>query len=247
MDKPLLPQTKKRKKMSRTGKIICGAALLLFGIVWVLEITNVIDKFSYEGWWTIFIIVPFFVSLFTSKQKAGSIIGIGIGVLLLLSTRGIVEWYNFWKLILCLIAIVWGLTLIFNRKGPWSGSCPDKNAVKELKQIDQDGRHIRQINVSFGKQIFEFAGQRFEGADVQSNFGFVSIDLRNADLLDGAVIKVDCNFGGIEIRAGHDVIIKQAVNTSFAGVESHHEEIYTDNMKTIYINGKCCFGGIEVK
>ena len=72
--------------MNKTGKIVSGIALLLFGIGWTLELTNVIE-FSYEGWWTLFIIIPCLIGLFTQKDKSAPLIGIGTGVLLLLSTR----------------------------------------------------------------------------------------------------------------------------------------------------------------
>ena len=232
--------------MSNTGKIISGIALLLFGIGWALELTDVIN-FSYEGWWTLFIIIPCLIGFFSFKDKGMSLIGIGTGVLLLLATRGVIEWSDFWKYLLCLIAVIWGFILIFCRKNLPGSFSPDKKTVKELRQINQDGRSIRQINIKFGKQLFEFAGQRFEGATVQTSFGFVGIDLRNADILDGAVIDIDCNFGGMEIRVGDDVIVKPAVEASFAGVECNDHLFSSENAKIIYVKGKCIFGGIEIK
>ncbi len=219
---------------------------MLFGIGWVLDLTNVIN-ITFEGWWTLFIIIPCLIGFVTTKHKSSSLIGLGIGVLLLLCMREVILWEDFWKYILCLIAIVWGITLIFSRKSPWNDSKHDKKTVEELKQIKEDGRYIRQINVNFGKQLFEFAGQPFEGADVRINFGFASIDLRNAELLDGAVITVDCHFGGLEIRPGRDVLVKQAIDSSFAGVETSCDAMSGEGCKTIYIKGKCSFGGIEIK
>ena len=232
--------------MGNTGKIISGIALLLFGVCWALELTDVID-FSYEGWWTLFIIIPCLIGFFSFKDKGMSLIGIGTGVLLLLATRGTILWNDFWKYMLCMIAVIWGIMLIFSRKCMPGSFCADKKTVKEMKQIDQDGRMIRQINTKFGKQLFEFSGKSFEGATVETSFGFVGIDLRNADILDGAIIDIDCSFGGVEIRVGDDIHVKQAVNASFAGVECNERLFSTENAKTLYIKGKCAFGGIEIK
>lgn len=232
--------------MYKTGKIITGVALLCFGLIWALEITNVID-ISFEGWWTIFIIIPCLIGVFSSKNKGFSLIGVGVGVMLLLASRGIIGWDAFWKYVICIVAVIWGVMLIFSRKCLPGNTSPNKSTVKEMKQINLDGRQIRQINIKFGKQLFEFSGQRFEGANVQTSFGFVGIDLRNADILDGAVIDVDCSFGGMEIRIGEGVNVKPAVEASFAGVECS-EHLHSDaNAKTIYIKGKCAFGGIEIK
>lgn len=236
----------KYKKMNRTGKIISGIALLLFGIIWLLEITHVLT-ISFDGWWTVFIIVPCLIGFFSFKDKMMSLIGVGTGVLLLLATRDIIAWGDFWKYLICMIAIVWGVALIFSRNFFGNGCPPDKQAIKELKHVNQDGRSIRQISTKFGKQVFEFSGQRFEGATVQTCFGFVGLDLRNADLLDGAVIDIDCSFGGMEIRVDSNVNIKHAIDASFGGVEYNERMFTPDNEKTLYIKGKCAFGGIEIK
>ena len=59
---------------------------------------------------------------------------------------------------------------------------------------------MHKIDVTFGKQQYSYSGQRFEGAEVHNSFGFTGLDLRGADIMDGAVITVECSFGGIEIK-----------------------------------------------
>lgn len=232
--------------MDKTGKIIGGMALLLLGIGLLLEVTHVID-FNFEGWWTAFIIIPCLISFFSTNNKTISLIGVCAGVLLLLATRGIIDWNDWWRYMICAVFIIWGIMLIFSSDSKFGHVKADKKNVDELKQVDQDGRKIRQIDFSFGKQSFEFAGQRFEGARVKCSFGYVGLDLRNADILDNAVIDVDCSFGGMEIRVGDDVIVKNAIEASFAGVEYNEHLHHPEGAKTIYIKGHCSFGGIEIK
>ena len=232
--------------MDNNGKIIGGVALLLLGVGLLLEVTHVID-FNFEGWWTAFIIIPCLISFFNSRNKTLSLIGVGVGVLLLLATRGIIPWHEFWRYLICVVFILWGIMLIFSRSLSSNFSSANKKNVDELKQVEENGRTIRHINSSFGKQHYEFAGQRFEGAKVQCSFGFVGLDLRNADLLDGAVIVIDCSFGGMEIRVGDDVLVTQSVEASFAGVECKDHLQTADGAKTLYVKGRCSFGGIEIK
>ena len=232
--------------MNNNSKIIGGIILLLLGIGLLLEVTHVID-FNFEGWWTAFIIIPCMISFFNSKNKTMSLIGVGTGVLLLLATRGIILWNDFWRYLICIVFIIWGIMLIFSRRISMCCSSANKKNVDEMKQIEQDGRTIRQINASFGKQGYEFAGHRFEGAKVQTSFGFVGIDLRNADILDGAVIDIDCSFGGMEIRVSDDILVKQSIEASFAGVDYKEHQHISETAKTIYVKGHCSFGGIEIK
>lgn len=229
--------------MDNKGKIFGGVLLLLLGIGLMLEVTHVID-FNFEGWWTAFIIIPCLISFFNTKNKTMSLIGVGTGVLLLLAARGVIPWSEFWRYLICIVFILWGLMLIF---GSRLSQTPAKKSADNLKQVNQDGRTIRHINASFGKQSYEFAGQRFEGARVQCSFGFVGLDLRGADLLDGAVVDIDCSFGGMEIRVDDDVLVRNTVDASFAGVECRDHLQQPEPARTLHVKGRCSFGGIEIK
>lgn len=230
--------------MNRTSKIIGGIALLAFGIVWALEILNLI-RINLEGWWTLFIIVPCFVNIFNDKHKVGSIIGFGIGILLLLAARNVIDWDDIWKFMVCLAAVVWGISLLFfNEKG---SCCHCHHTADDPKTIVMDGSKMHKIDVSFSKQDYSYSGQRFEGAEVHTSFGFTSLDLQNADIMDGAVISLDCNFGGIEIRVDRNVCIKNNIDTAFAGVDCDCNTQQSDGLKTLYVKGHCNFGGIEIK
>ena len=233
----------KQYNMKRTSKIIGGIALLAFGIIWALELLNIIH-ISLEGWWALFVIVPCFINIFSDRHKAGAIIGCGIGILLLLAARSIIPWNDIWKYMLCLVAVVWGVELLFFSSKKSHGhchtsACPDP--------IVMDGSKSRKIDVSFSKQGYSYDGQLFDGVDVHSSFGFVSLDLRNADIVDGAVINVDCNFGGMEIRVDKGICVRNDIDTTFAGVECECNTQHTDGMKTLYLKGNCNFGGIDIK
>lgn len=225
--------------MKRTSKIIGGIALVAFGIVWALELIDVIS-ISLEGWWALFVIVPCFINIFNDRRKAGAIIGCGIGILLLLAARSIIPWNDIWKYMLCLVAVVWGLTLLFfsNKKS----SVRRHNSEQAAPVVLDDN-----IEVNFGKQEYSYDGQPFEGADVHVSFGFVGLDLRDADIRDGAVINVDCSFGGIQIRLPKGVCINNRIDTTLAGVDCDCCTQPTDGAKTLCLKGHCNFGGIEIK
>lgn len=229
--------------MNRTSKIIGGIALLAFGIVWALELLGLIS-ISLEGWWTLFIIVPCFVNIFNDKHKTGSIIGLGIGILLLLAARDVILWAAIWKYMICLVAVVWGIALLFFSK---KGSCCHCHTADETKTVVVDGSKMHKIDVNFSKQEYSYEGQRFEGAEVHTSFGFTSLDLRGADIMDGAVVTLDCAFGGIEIRVDKGIYVKNDVDTAFAGVDCDCTTQPTDGLKTLCVKGRCNFGGIEIK
>ncbi len=61
--------------MKNFGNILWGIVLIIIGLIVggnALGITN-IDIF-FDGWWTLFIIIPCFIGLFKERGEAGNII-----------------------------------------------------------------------------------------------------------------------------------------------------------------------------
>ena len=87
--------------MKTTRNIIWGIVLVAVG---VLLIGNKLDLFHFnlffKGWWTLFIIIPAIIGLFTNNDKKGDFIALTIGVLLLLACRNIISFDMIWELIL---------------------------------------------------------------------------------------------------------------------------------------------------
>ena len=66
--------------MKKASKILWGIVVVAFGVLMALKAFGLITNIFFDGWWTLFIIVPSVISLFTEREKTGSIIGIAIGV-----------------------------------------------------------------------------------------------------------------------------------------------------------------------
>lgn len=73
--------------MKKVSSVILGLLLIVVGVIFALNALNIADiDIFFDGWWTLFIIVPCGVGLFTEREKTGNLIGIAIGVFLLLSS-----------------------------------------------------------------------------------------------------------------------------------------------------------------
>ena len=73
-------------------KNLIGLLLIVFGL---LFLGNSFDLWNFnlffDGWWTLFIIIPSICSLL-NKDYTAFILGTSVGVLLLLATRDIIDW-----------------------------------------------------------------------------------------------------------------------------------------------------------
>ena len=99
----------------KSSNILWGLVLILIGIIFGLNALDIADiNIFFDGWWTLFIIVPCLTSMFESGVKRSNTIGLTIGSLLLLSSWNVVPE----ELVVPLLLVVIGGGLIFIR--PWS-------------------------------------------------------------------------------------------------------------------------------
>lgn len=67
--------------MKKVEHILWGLVFIAAGLIIGGNSLGIIDvNLFFNGWWTLFIIVPCFISLLTEKEKTGNIIGLVIGI-----------------------------------------------------------------------------------------------------------------------------------------------------------------------
>lgn len=223
--------------MKNFKNLIWGLILILFGIILALKSLGLLSiNIFFKGWWTLFIIVPSFISLFTEKDKTGSVILVIIGLALLVGVNDIVSFDLIWKLLLPIIIIVFGLSLIFKEE-------VTKALTKTVKKINDS----EEIYATFSSQDIKIDNEEFRGLDLNAIFGGIKLDLRKAKIEDDVVINTCSIFGGIDILIPDGVKIKVKSNSLFGGVTNNKNGKNNDKSKIIYINSVCLFGGVEIK
>lgn len=195
----------------------------------------------FDGWWTLFIIVPCFIGLFKEREKTGNIIGLLIGIALLLACQDILNFEIIWKLAFPAILVIIGLSLIFK-------DTINSEVNKEIKKLNENKTKDGGYCATFSGQNLNFDGEKFSGTDLTAVFGGIKCDLRNANIEDDVVINVSSIFGGTEIYIPEDVKVKVKSTSIFGGVdEKKKNKIESAEAHTIYINATCLFGGAEIK
>ncbi len=219
--------------------IVWGTVLILVGLVLGLNefgVTNI--NIFFKGWWTLFIIIPSFINLFVDKDKIGSLIGLLIGVILLLSIRNIIDLNIIWKLIIPTILVCIGLSII--SKNIFAKEVSKR--IKELNNINYKSNYCS----TFSSQNINI-DEEFEGTNLDAIFGGIEIDLRNSNIKKDVVINATAIFGGIDIFVPDDVKIKIKSTSIFGGVSDKKKNKTSDKSNTIYVNAICLFGGVDIK
>lgn len=227
--------------MKSFKNILWGFVLVIVGIILGLKEFNVINfNIFFDGWWTLFIIVPCFIDLFSDKDKTGDIIGILIGLLLLLACLDLINFDTVLRLIFPAILVIIGLSFmckdLFNRK--------INDAIKKLNE----NKSGNEIAATFGGQKISYDNEEFKGATFNAVFGGIDCDLRNSIIKNDVVINASSIFGGIDIKVPSDVKVIIKSSSIFGGVsDDRRKKEETEKSKVIYVNATCLFGGVDIK
>ena len=199
--------------MKKGSSIIWGLILILAGIVVALNVLNVTDiDIFFEGWWTLFIIVPCAIGLFNEHDKTGNVIGLVIGVCLLLGCRDILNFDLIWKLLVPFIIVCIGLRMVL--KGVFGNK-----GNEMMNKLKKDGKNIRRGFAAFSGCDINYNNEVFEGAELTALFGGVECNLKNAIIEKDCAICASAIFGGIDIIVPENVNVKVNSNCLFGGME----------------------------
>lgn len=228
--------------MKNFGNVLWGVVFIVIGLIIgcnALGITNI--NVFFEGWWTLFIIVPCFIGLFKEREKTGNVIGLLVGIALLLCCQKVLDFDMVWKLAFPVILIIIGISFIFK-------DTFDHNVSEKIKKLNENKNKDNDYCATFSGQNVNFDGEKFNGADLTAVFGGVKCDLKNAIIENDVVINASSIFGGTEIYVPDNVKVKIKSSSIFGGVDEKKKKTITDNeAHTIYINATCIFGGVEIK
>ena len=226
--------------MKKVSGILWGIVLVAVGVILTLNAFGVanVDIF-FDGWWTLFIIVPCVIGLFTDYDKSGHLIGICIGVFLLLCCQDVLNFDMFWKLLVPAIIVIIGVKMIL-------GSIFDNRGEQVFKQMKENNTTVRSGAATFSGATFDYTGEIFEGAKLDAVFGGIKCDLRGAVINGDCVINASAVFGGIDIYVPENLNVKVSSNSIFGGVSGKERRNNPSN-HTLYLNATCLFGRVEVK
>lgn len=225
--------------MKNLNRILWGILLVGVGVVLALKALGFEFDILFDGWWTLFIIVPCAVGVFTEHDKVGNLIGLAVGISLLLACRDILSFTVIWQVAVPVAVIVIGLKMIF-------GGFFQRKVDETKLEKQRSGKDTVVKCAIFSGQDIRCDGEEFHGAKLTAVFGGMEFDLRNAVIADDCVIEVCAVFGGIDIFLPENVGVKISSTSIFGGIENKRAGARSTG-STVYVQGAAVFGGVDLK
>ena len=257
-----------RRRHSPIGGVIIGTAILLAGVLFLLQNFGLVHVSNLWEYWPVWMIAWGIAGVTGAGHASGRVWGGVIataGTLLLLNNLHIIS-TNVWGILWPLLLIVVGLQVLYRnaRRRRWrdddnvppAGDPEDGPTATPGGSAPQDGTPGARPRPGRLDEWAVFAGSRrrvdsqdFKGGEAFAMFGAVELDLRSATIVqDEVVIDASALFGGVDIQVPESWNVIVEGHGIFGGYEDKTLHAMPENARPrVVITGSAVFGGVVVK
>jgi predicted membrane protein len=219
------------------GRVVLGAALILFGVLFALNNLRLVEAGRVLMWWPL---VPIAIGVMKVRrapedgQRPFGVALIALGLLFLFNTLLAWRFRDMWPVALMML----GGTLL------WRGLAPKARRQAALA----DASHLSEfVFMGGGNRIVET--RDFKGGEATAMLGGVEIDLRRAAIVDGpVVVDVFALWGGVELRVPVEWSVDVRITPILGGYENKvRGPDQGDLAPRLVVRGYAIMGGVGVK
>ncbi|MFC1935599.1 LiaI-LiaF-like domain-containing protein [Chloroflexota bacterium] len=225
--------------LQRERAFLAGV-LILVGILFLLANLDAFDldigSFA-ATWWPCILIFLGLWRLVADRgaNPIGPLCLIGLGIVLQVIMLDWAGWSILWPLIIVGI----GVLILFQGR-------PLRHRPTEAPS----GEDTLDLYTMFGGIERRITSQRFRGGKVTAIFGGIELDLREAQLVDGASLNATVLFGGLELRVPESWNVQVHGSPLFGAIEDPKGARLAQDRRsdpTLQLYASVTFGGLEIK
>lgn len=222
------------RKLEKIYNIITGTLFSIYALV-ALILTIFLPKYNifFDGWWTLFIILPSLGSLLFYRNKLTSLYTLTIGILILLGCNDVIGLKKCFTILLCLGIILLGINIV-------------KATIKIPAKKDSNTKYVPFYYAILGATE-EIIAVPFDGGTVKVCFGHIILDLSSAKITHNSTLNVVSIFGTTELILPSDVEVVNKNTNIIGGTENLKTPSKSKNKKKIYIESMSILGSTKIK
>ncbi len=235
------------KKNNSVG-IILGLLFLIIGAGYLAEALGFIPEFTifFDGWWTLFIIVPCFCGLFRKDgAKIGNLIGIAIGLFLLLMAQDVLSSEKLWAILIAVVCVLIGVNLIFPKSRKSGEPETQEDRFDRGTNTAEERKESATVEHFTDAEVVEDAVYR-EVPESAEDAARSYEENRQSYEKAGDVDKVVCSavFSGRDIRVDNSYFNGADLSVLFGGIDMNLKNALIK--KNVTIDVRAVFGGIDI-
>ncbi len=252
-----------RRHNNPAAQIVIGIAVILVGLLFLLENMGWIDLDLRLQFWPVILIVAGALKFSQSQHGRGRGLGLFLmlfGGVALLQGMGVL--YLGWNVLAPVAIIGVGLLVVYRSVRRQRGAVDDSHAAGDFSNAapgkvsldkgvfgsraagnEENTVYATAILGSFKRRM---TSQRFAGGDLTSIMGGCELDLREASIEGSAVLNAFALMGGIEIQVPTDWTVEVEGVPILGGFEETTLRP-KDASKRLIIRGYAIMGGLSIR
>ncbi len=220
------------------GRLVAGALLILFGVLFTLDNMGLLDAGDALTWWPVILIALGLFKVIQPAHEGQRKLGyalLALGAFFQLQLLGLTRMRSAWPFLLVVIGgfLVW--RALGRGKGP-----PTTESASQLSEFAIMGGIHRVVESS-----------DFRGGEATAVMGAVELDLRGSTIVTSpAVIDVFALWGGIEIMVPPEWKVDVQAMPILGAFENKARSSVRDTSapaQELVIRGTALMGGVEIK
>ena len=220
------------------GRLVAGALLIFFGVIFTLDNMGVLDAGDVLSWWPVILIAVGALKVIQPPHEGHRKLGyvlMALGVFFQLQSFGLTHMRSAWPFVLVVI----GGFLVWRALGRSAGP-PTAESSSQLSEFAIMGGVHRVVESS-----------DFRGGEATAIMGAVELDLRGSTIATSpAVIDVFALWGGIEIMVPPEWKVDVKAMPILGAFENKARSSIRDSSaptQELVIRGTALMGGVEIK
>jgi len=214
-----------------------GGALVLFGILFLLQHLGHLGDYRAISFWPVLLIIAGVLNLLSRGKRACGLLLTGIGVLALMGSLHVLSlsWSLVWPVALIAVGVFVVLGVF---------------RARHQKTINLDSSGTLLGTAVMGSKEDRIDSQEFEGGEVTAVMGSQEIDLSQAEIKgEEAVLKATAVMGSVEIRAAAHWRVVVRGSPVLGGIEDRTREPLqgVEEPKTLVIDATAVLGSVEIR
>lgn len=227
-------------RMPVTGRVVFGLVVIGLGVLFTLDNLGLVDSGDVLRWWPLLLVgygAMQLLGLWTRPRVIPGLLFVGVGLMLLLNTVGLLrqDLWDLWPLVLVAV----GFSMV-------SGAMARARGLVAAAPAEGD-QSISAFALMSGTDR-KVVSKQFRGGDVTAIMGGHEIDLRGVELADGsATLDLLVWWGGVDLRVPQDWSVICDGLVVMGAIEDNTKPSGGPPTGRLVLQGLVVMGGVEVK